>query len=57
MLYNIVLVLPYINIGAGQWDFSGKNTEVDCHFLLQDIKLKSPTWQAFFITEPPEKPS
>ena len=57
MLYNIVLVLPYINIGAGPWDFSGKNTEVDCHFLLQAIKLKSPTWQAFFITEPPEKPS
>ena len=23
------------------WDFSGKNTGVDCHFLLQCMKVKS----------------
>ena len=46
------------------WDFPGKNTGVDCHFLLQDIfpdqglKMRLLHYQAeFFITEPPGQPS
>ena len=46
------------------WDFPGKNTGVDCHFLLQrnlpdpEIKPTSPALAAgFFTTEPLGKPS
>ena len=50
------------------WDSPGKNTGVDCHFLLQGIfptlglnscLLRLLHWQAdfFFTTEPPGKPS
>ena len=46
------------------WDFSGKNTEVGCHFLLQGIfpeikfvSLASPALAGkSFTTEPPGKP-
>ena len=47
------------------WDFPGKNTGVDCHFLLQDlpnpgietVSLTSPTLAGeFFTTVPPKKP-
>ena len=45
------------------WDFPGKNTGVDCHFLLQGklpnpgIKLKSPALAGgFFTNMPPGKP-
>ena len=48
------------------WDFSGKNTRVGCHFLLQGnlpdsgIKPTSPAFSAlaggFFTTAPPGKP-
>ena len=47
------------------WDFSGKNTGVGCHFLLQGIFLThglnlcliSPTQAGgFFTPEPPGKP-
>ena len=44
------------------WNSPGKNTGVDCHFLLQGIYLgpgikpRSPTLQAdSLLTEPPEK--
>ena len=44
------------------WDFSGKNTGVDCHFLLKGIKhdpgIKSASLAlagGFFTTEPPGK--
>ena len=45
-------------------NFPGKNTGVDCHFLLQWIFLTqgwNPTWSpvlldGFFTTEPPGKP-
>ena len=46
------------------WNFPGKNTAVDCHFLLQGIfpiqgsnlHLLSPSLAGgFFTTEPPEK--
>ena len=49
------------------WDFSGKNTGVGCHFLLQGIfqtqglNSGSPVSPAlaggFFITEPSGKPA
>ena len=45
------------------WDFSGKNTGVGCHFLLQGdlqdqgIELVAPALTGrFFTTEPPGKP-
>ena len=45
------------------WDFSGKNTGVACHFLLQGIFLTQGSnqrllhWQAdSLVTEPPGKP-
>ena len=45
----------------GPWDFPGKNTGVDCHFLLQGnlldpgIELSLALAGGYFITEPPEK--
>ena len=44
-------------------DFSGKNTEVDCHFLLQGIFLTRDQTHVsciaggFFTAEPPGKPT
>ena len=49
---------------SGPWDFSGKNTGVDCHFLLQGIFLSHESkpcllhWQTdSLLSEPPRKPS
>ena len=46
-----------------QWNFSGKNTGVGCHFLFPFPTRRSNLcllcllyWQAFFTTVPPEKP-
>ena len=45
------------------WDFSGKNTGVDCHFLLQGIfpgpgmESTSALAGELFTTEPPRKPT
>ena len=32
------------------WDFPGKNTGVGCHFLLQCVKVKSPSRVRLFVT-------
>ena len=52
-------------MGCNPWDFSGKNTGVDCHFLLQGIFPPTPQGiepvspaqaDRFFTTESLEKP-
>ena len=58
--YLITFVTPWAVVH--QWDFPGKNTGVDCHFLLQDlpdpgIEPTSPALaRRFFTTETPGKP-
>ena len=79
MLYNVALVytvksesvshlvmsdsLQYHGLYLCSWDSPGKNTGVDCHFLLQrifpepGIEPRSPALQTdAFPAEPPGKP-